>query len=147
MTKDQIQQQLAAIESSISSVTAALQQASNVNDVASLNNQLVRLKSERTRLQLMMINLESAAAPAAAPAVAMAAGAAPGTAMALAPHQPRVKLNAEQKKSVKQISKALQASISDRRLVQAALDHSNDVLKNVHRLNMVLSGSNSTPDA
>jgi hypothetical protein len=134
MTKEQIQQQLAAIENSITTVNAALLQASSFDDFTNLQAQLVRLKAERTRLQLMLINLESA--EAAIP-MAMAAGSS-------APREAAPKLSSDEKKVVKEASKALDASVSDRRVVQAALDQSNEVLDNVTKVQSILSGRKNT---
>jgi len=120
---------LAAIEVSIAQVEAALRMASNLNDVARLNDQLVSLKAQRTQLQLELSNLEASTVRVSA----MAADAFP-------------KVSPDNRKAARTISKELQRAVSDRRLIDAALSHSNEVLGRVSQLRTILSGSNTTED-
>jgi predicted nucleic acid-binding Zn-ribbon protein len=63
---------LAALDSAIAQTEAALQTASNPDDVRSLNATLVDLRSERSRLQDQLDNLEAANVAVEAPASAIA---------------------------------------------------------------------------
>lgn len=64
MSNDQqitaIKNALAAIDTSIAQTEAALRTASNPDDIRSLTSTLVDLRSERSRLQAQLDNLESA---------------------------------------------------------------------------------------
>jgi len=117
---------LAAIEVSIAGVEAALRMASNLNDVARLNNQLVSLKAQRTQLQMELANLETSLASVGAAALP--------------------KLTPGNRKAARAISRDLQKTVGDRRLIDAALSHSSEVLGRVTQLRSILSGSNTTED-
>ena len=118
-----IRMSLAAIEGGISQIQAALAVAASFNDIARLNDELVSLKSKRTQLQFELMNLEASQATVADPAA------------------PTAKISAADKKAVKDLTKELQLSMGDRRMVEAALANSGDVLKKVGRIQSVLSGT------
>ncbi|MBL0156511.1 MAG: hypothetical protein IPP47_05340 [Bryobacterales bacterium] len=118
-----IRMSLAAIEGGIAQIQAALRVAASLNDIARLNDELVSLMAKRTQLQLELLNLEASLVkvdPAAPPAA---------------------KISAADKKEVKGLSKELQQSMADRRMVEAALANSGDILTNINRMQSVLSGT------
>jgi len=118
-----IRMSLAAIEGGIAQIQAALRVAASLNDIARLNDELVSLMAKRTQLQLELLNLEASLVkvdPAAPPAT---------------------KISAADKKEVKGLSKELQQSMADRRMVEAALANSGDILTNINRMQSVLSGT------
>ena len=123
MNADQIRSALAGIEASITKVTAAFALASNLNDITDLNNQLVSLKAERTRLQLELVNLEAAATEVAP--LAMRAGG---------------KLSPDERKQAKAIAKQLDAAVANREMVTLALDQSKTVMAQVKQLRSIGSG-------
>ena len=127
MNADQIRSALSGIEASITKVTAALPVASNLNDISDLNDQLVSLKAERTRLQFELANLEAAETEVAP--LAMTAGGGTVTAAG----SPR-KLSADDKKHAKALTKELDAAVGDREMVTLALDQSQKVLDKVKEL-------------
>lgn len=117
---------LTAIEHAIAQTEAALNLAMTLPDIARLNQELVTLKAKRTQLQFELINLQ-----------ASQTGVMPlGLATASAPS----KLTASQGKQARALSKVLAKSSEDRRLVEAALAHSGDVLTQVSSLQLLLSG-------
>ncbi|HEY3444538.1 MAG TPA: hypothetical protein VGK29_27555 [Paludibaculum sp.] len=118
-----IRMSLAAIEGGISQIQAALRVAASLSDIARLNDELVSLMSKRTQLQLELLNLEASLV----------------TVSAAAP--PAAKISAADKKEVKNLSKELQQSMADRRMVEAALANSGDILTNINRMQTVLSGA------
>jgi len=118
-----IRMSLAAIEGGIAQIQAALRVAASLSDVARLNDELVSLMSKRTQLQLELINLEASLVKVDAPA------------------PPATKISAADKKEVKDLSKELQQSMADRRMVEAALANSGDILTNINRMQSVLSGT------
>jgi predicted nucleic acid-binding Zn-ribbon protein len=63
---------LAALNSAIAQTEAALRTAANPDDVRSLNARLVDLRSERSRLQDQLDNLEAAGVKVQAPGFAIA---------------------------------------------------------------------------
>ena len=97
--------------------------AASLSDVARLNDELVSLMSKRTQLQLELINLEASLVNVDADA------------------PPAAKISAADKKEVKDLSKELQQSMADRRMVEAALANSGDILSNINRIQTVLSGA------
>lgn len=120
-----IRMSLAAIEGGIAQIQAALRVAASLNDIARLNDELVSLMAKRTQLQLELLNLEASLVkvdPAASPAA---------------------KISAADKKEVKDLSKELQQSMADRRMVEAALANSGDILTNINRIQTVLSGASA----
>jgi len=119
---------LAAIEGGISQIQAALRVAASLDDMARLNDELVSLMSKRTQLQFELINLEASLAAFDPPAT------------------PPVKISAADKKEVKAITRELQQSMADRRMVEAALANSGDVLKNISRIQTVIAGPPPDPD-
>jgi predicted nucleic acid-binding Zn-ribbon protein len=122
---------LTAVEHSIAQTEAALRLAMTLNDIARLNRDLVTLKAKRTQLQFELMNLQAAQtaiAPMAAGAGAAAAAPAP------------VKLSSAQTKNARAIAKQLNESTEDRRMIEAARQHSEDVLRQVSSLQTLLSG-------
>lgn len=112
---------LAAIEGGISQIQVALRVAASPDDIARLNDEFVSLHSKRT-LQFKLVNLEASLAVVDAPAA------------------PQAKLSAADRKEVKSLSKDLQQSMANRRMVEAALANSGDVLGNITRIQAVLEG-------
>jgi hypothetical protein len=132
VNEDQIRSSLRGIEGSIATVDAALRLASNLNDISSLNDQMVSLRAEQTRLQLELANLEAAKITVAPMTGTMLVRLAP-----IAP-KPK-KMSAEDKKAAKHATKKLDAAIADRRVVVAALDHSSEVLGHIDTLRKLTS--------
>jgi hypothetical protein len=131
MNADQIRSALAGVEASITQVTAAFPLASNLNDITDLNNRLVSLKAERTRLQLELVNLE-AAGTEVAPLAMTAGGGAPTP-----PARSETKISAEDKKRAKAVAKELDATVADRDMVTIALGRSQKVLEKVRELRSI----------
>jgi predicted nucleic acid-binding Zn-ribbon protein len=120
---------LTAIEHAIAQTEKALDLAGTLNDIARLNQELVTLKAKRTQLQFELLNLQAAQT-----------GIAP---MGLeAAHAP-AKLTSAQSKNARALARALTASSNDRRMIEASLSHSADVLSQVSALQMLLSGRNA----
>jgi hypothetical protein len=119
---------LTAIEHAIAQTEAALNLAMTLNDIARLNQELVTLKAKRTQLQFELINLQAAQT-----------GIAP---LGMAPASAPAKLTAAQSKDARAVAKKLTSSTNDRRMVDAALSHSGEVLSQVSSLQLLLSGHN-----
>jgi hypothetical protein len=126
-----IQAALVAIEKSIGEAQLALTQASTVDDVARLNNQIVRFKAKRTELQLKLLNLE-AVGPEVAVAGARAAAAAAG---------PRAAFTAKETSRGRALTRELGKASADRQFVDAALKNSAAVSAQVDELIALLSGT------
>lgn len=117
---------LTAVEHAIAQTESALNLAMTLPDIARLNQELVTLKARRTQLQFELINLQ-----------ASLTGVMPlGMAVARAPS----KLTATQGKQARSIGKALMKSSEDRRMVEASLAHSAEVLHQVASLQELLAG-------
>lgn len=117
---------LTAVEHAIAQTEAALNLAMTLADIARLNQEVVTLKAKRTQLQFELINLQ--ASQTGIVPLGMAAAKAPS------------KLTATQGKQARSIGKALMKSSEDRRMVEASLAHSADVLTQVSSLQALLSG-------
>ena len=117
---------LAALEHAIAQTEAALNLAMTLNDIARLNQELVTLKAKRTQLQFELINLQAAQT-----------GIAP---MGAAVANERVKLTGAQSKDARALVRKLTKSTDDRRMIEASLLHSSDVLAQISSLQMLLSG-------
>jgi hypothetical protein len=107
---DAIKAGLAALDSAIAQTDAALRTASNPDDVRSLTSTLVDLRSERSRLQTQLDNLEAALVEVAPPA----------RANAIAPLQER-----------------LTASLTDRTVVAATLTLAKSVHEQARELRSI----------
>ncbi len=118
-----IRMALAAIEGGISQIHAALSVAVSLEDVARLNDELVSLMAKRTQLHMELLNLEASLVTVSPPAASPA------------------RLSAADRKEVKELSKELQQSMADRRMVEAALANSGDVLGRINRIQTVLAGA------
>ena len=118
-----IRMALAAIEGGISQIHAALSVTVSLDDVARLNDELVSLMAKRTQLHMELLNLEASLVTVSAPAA------------------PAAKLSSADKREVKELSKELQQSMADRRMVEAALANSGDVLGRINRIQTVLAGA------
>ena len=117
---------LSALEDAIARTEAALNLAMTLNDIARLNQELVTLKAKRTQLQFELLNLQAAQT-----------GIAPmGAATAGTP----VKMTGAQNKEARALVRKLATSTADRRMIEASLSHSDDVLAQVSSLQMLLSG-------
>jgi predicted nucleic acid-binding Zn-ribbon protein len=117
---------LTAVEHAIAQTEAALDLAMTLNDIARLNDELVTLKAKRTQLQFELINLQ-AAQTGIAP-IGLEAATGPAT------------LTATQRKSARALARKLATSSKDRRMIEASLSHSADVLEQVSTLQRLLSG-------
>lgn len=129
MDKDQqiaaIKIGLAAIDSAIVQTEAALRTASNPDDIRSLTSTLVDLRSERSRLQAQLDDLEAAIVevqPVAGAPAALASRAAKGSAT---------------KADLKVLHKQLDAAITDRSVVDATLKFATGVKERAKRLRMM----------
>jgi hypothetical protein len=121
-----IKNALAAIDTSIAQTEAALRTASNPDDIRSLTSALVDLRSERSRLQAQLDNLESALSTSSP--IAGATLAVPsGTPRAASPAKSDLKL----------LHKQLGDAITDRSVVDATLKVATGVVKNAKRLRML----------
>lgn len=138
MNADQIRSALAGVEASITQVTAALPLASNLKDITDLNNRLVSLKAERTRLQFELVNLEAAQTEVAP--LAKSAGAGTFTPAA----RPANKLSAEDKKRAKAVAKELDGTVANRDMVTLALGRSQKVLEKVKELRSIGSDTKAS---
>jgi hypothetical protein len=103
---------LAAIETAIAQTEAALRMAATPDDVMGLTAALVDLRSERTRLQFQLANLEAAAV------VAAPVRSAPSA-------------------TVQALEKKLNAAVIDRSVVQATLAHAIGVAKLAKNVRMI----------
>ncbi len=133
MSNDQqiaaIKNALAAIDTSIAQTEAALRSASNPDDIRSLSSTLVDLRSERSRLQAQLDNLESA--QVITPAIS-------AEALAVSSGTPRSVSAA--KSDLKLLHKQLGNAITDRSVVNATLKVARGVVKNAKRLRMLGDG-------
>ncbi len=118
-----IKSALAAIDSAIAQAEAALRTASNPDDIRSLTSTLVDLRSERSRLQAQLDNLEAATTEVAA--LGQPAVAAPDTSRG----NPSMT-----KAELKSLHGKLSAAITDRSVVDATLKFAQGVSKNATRL-------------
>jgi hypothetical protein len=109
---------LAALDTAISQTQAALATATNIEDTRALTSRLVDLRSERSRLQVMLNNLEAADVEVA------------GMQAADRPVAPKGLKSAHQK---------LATVHEDRTLIKAAMGFSGDVLKNSADMRQILS--------
>jgi hypothetical protein len=114
---------LAAIDSSISQTQSALTSASNPDDIRGLTSTLVDLRSERSRLQAQLDNLE--AAGVTVPPV-------PAEALAVRTATPRKA--SLSKSDLDLLHKHLGDAITDRSVVNATLKSARAVVKNAKRL-------------
>jgi hypothetical protein len=131
---------LNAIEHSIARIEAALRLAMTLADIARLNQELVTLKAQRTRLQFELINLQASQTTIAPIGAAAAAGGGP------APPPAVPKMTSAQNKNAREVAKQLAKSADDRRMIEASLMHSTDVLQQVASLQTLLSGNDLEDD-
>jgi hypothetical protein len=108
-----IKSALAAIDSAISQSEAALRTASNPDDIRSLTSNLVDLRSERSRLQSQLDNLEASSTEV------QAIGGS---------------------NQMKALGKQLDAAITDRSVVRATLKFSGAVKAQAKRLRILGGG-------
>jgi len=129
MDKDQqiaaIKSALAAIDSAIAQAEAALRTASNSDDIRSLTSTLVDLRSERSRLQAQLDDLEAAIVQVEP------VGGAPVTLAARAPK------GSSKKADLKVLHKQLDAAITDRSVVDATLKFATGVKERAKRLRVM----------
>jgi len=121
---DAIKAGLAALDTAISQTQAALAAATRIDDIRALTSRLVDLRSERSRLQTMLNNLEAAGVEVA--------GMREGLTTAVSAEQLR---GAHQK---------LVAVHEDRTMVKAALGFSGNVLKHATDMRKTLSGGKTS---
>jgi pyruvate/oxaloacetate carboxyltransferase len=117
---------LAALDTAISQTQFALSQATTPEDTRSLTSTLVDLRSERSRLQTQLDNLEAADVQVGGPGLDMAASAAALTIS---------------KKNLKAVHKQLDGAMDDRSMVSATLGFSKNVLTNAKKLRTMLTPS------
>jgi hypothetical protein len=113
---------LAAIDSSIAQTESALRSASTPGDIRSLTSTLVDLRSERSRLQAQLDNLE--AGQVVMPPLG-ATSALPRT-------------GSVNKSQLASLHRELGDSITDRSVVNATLKSAQAVLKSAKRLRTIL---------
>ncbi len=124
MENDQIQAikaGLAALDTAISQTESALRAATTPDDTRSLTSTLVDLRSERSRLQTQLDNLEAADVE-----VGMAAAASPKRTVS--------------KQALKAVHKQLHGALEDRSMVSATLGFSKGVLRDAKKLRGMLTG-------
>jgi septal ring factor EnvC (AmiA/AmiB activator) len=130
MSNDQqiatIKTALAAIDTSIAQTESALRSASTPDDIRSLTSTLVDLRSERSRLQAQLDNLE------AAEVAVSSAGAGPRSSASDPPPATPVS-----KSQLASLSKQLGESIVSRSIVNATLKSARSVVKNARRLRAI----------
>jgi len=118
---------LAAIDSAIVQTESALRSASTPDDIRSLTSSLVDLRSERSRLQAQLDNLE------AGQVVVSPLGARqPGAALASS------RASSVNKSQLASLHRELGDSITDRSVVNATLKSARSVLKSAKRLRTIL---------
>ena len=128
MNKDQqiaaIKAGLAALDSAIAQTEAALRTASTPDDIRSLTSTLVDLRSERSRLQAQLDNLEASSVEvqplgigASAPKIATKSAAS--------------------KQEVKALHKQLTGAVTDRSVVDATLKFATGVKHAARRLRSI----------
>lgn len=117
---------LAAIDSAIVQTESSLRSASTPEDIRSLTSTLVDLRSERSRLQAQLDNLE------AAQVVVPPLGARqPGTSASS-------RTGSASKSQLASLHRELGDSITDRSVVNATLKSARSVLKSAKRLRTIL---------
>src|SRR5438270_4005483 len=109
---------LAALDTAISQTQAALATATNIEDTRALTVRLVDLRSERSRLQTMLNNLEAAGVEVAG---------MPAAATAAVP-----------KERFRSVHQRLATVHEDRTLVKASMGFSGDVLKDATAMRKLL---------
>ena len=117
---DAIKAGLAALDTAISQTQAALAAATRIDDIRALTSRLVDLRSERSRLQTMLNNLEAAGVEVAGMQEGVTA------------------VSAEQLRGAHQ---KLVAVHEDRTMVKAALGFSGNVLKHATDMRKTLTGA------
>jgi predicted nucleic acid-binding Zn-ribbon protein len=118
---------LAAIDSSIAQTESALRSASTPEDIRSLTSTLVDLRSERSRLQAQLDNLE------AGQVVVPPLGTGQQRATSASPRTGSVN-----KSQLASLHRELGDSITDRSVVNATLKSAQSVLKSAKRLRTIL---------
>ncbi|HXJ37903.1 MAG TPA: hypothetical protein VNH18_01420, partial [Bryobacteraceae bacterium] len=114
--------------------------AATPEDTRGLTSTLVDLRSERSRLQTQLDNLEAAGVEVRGMGVVMAAAAPPRRPVS--------------KQDLKAVHRELHGALEDRSMVAATLEFSQSVLTGAKRLRMILAGDetasfpvNRTPNA
>jgi hypothetical protein len=135
MDKDQqiaaIKAGLAALDSAIAQAEAALRTASTPDDIRSLTSTLVDLRSERSRLQAQLDNLEASSVEVQALGINASA--------------PKVAAkSAVSKQEMKALHKQLSGAVTDRSVVDATLKFATGVKQAARRLRSI---GESAPNA
>ena len=121
---------LAALDTAISQTEAALRAATTPDDTRSLTSTLVDLRSERSRLQTQLDNLEAANVQVLGLQDETAAEAVPARAVS--------------KQDLKAVHTQLEAAIEDRSMVAATIGFSQGVLSDAKKLRTMLAGKDPT---
>jgi hypothetical protein len=108
---DAIKIGLAALDSAIAQASAAMSSASTPDDIRSLSSTLVDLRSERSRLQAQLNNLEAAGAAVGAPGPVTAVAPLKAKLNAMLTDRATVKAALTLGKTVHGIAKQLRAAI------------------------------------
>jgi len=113
---------LSAVDNAIAQTQSALQSPStSSDDILSLRSTLIDLQSQRAQLQSDLINLQASGVEVQ-----------PFAAAAATPN--RIALTRAQSATVESLHKQLQASVVDRSVVAATIEHSTAVVNNVSQL-------------
>jgi hypothetical protein len=130
---DKIKTTLAAVDNAIAQTQAALQSpATSAGDILALRSTLIDLQAQRSQLATDLINLQ------ASQTEVEGLVAAAGRSASVSSSESFTQMTSEQATEIDSVHRQLEASIVDRSVIQATLDHATAVSDNASRLRHLL---------